>query len=104
MRMGLFYYPLPVHMLNLFLNQVCLQIFIKFQALLAQSVNCKTTVPQAAITVISALIIVKHGYSETKVKVRTIAIPVTTPTGHPGMITSLSLNSSITSFRPKQHT
>lgn len=74
MRMGLFYYPPPVHILNLLPNQVCLQIFIKFQTLLSQSVNFKTTVPQAAITVISALIIVEHGYPETKVKVRTIAI------------------------------
>lgn len=74
LRMGFFYYPPQVHILDLAPNQVCLQIFIKFHTLLAQSVNCKTTVPQAAITVISALIIVKHGYSETKVKVRTIAI------------------------------
>lgn len=74
LRMGLFYYPPPVYILSLLPNQVCLQIFIKFHTLLAQSVNCKTTVPQAAITVISALIIVKHSYPETKVKVRTIAI------------------------------
>lgn len=67
--MGLLYYPPPVHILNLLPNEVCLQIFIRFHALLAQSVNYKTTLPQNAIIVISALIIVKHGYPETKVKV-----------------------------------
>lgn len=70
LRTGLIYYPPPVHTLNLLPNEVCLQIFIRFHALLAQSVNCKTTVPQNAITVISALIIVKHCYPETKTKGR----------------------------------
>jgi len=67
--MGLLYSPPPMHFLSLFPNEVCLQIFIRFHALLVQSVNYKTTVPQNAITVIRALIIVKHGYPETEVKV-----------------------------------
>lgn len=64
---GLLYYLPSVPVLNLLPNKVCLPIFIRFHALLAHSVNCKTTVPQNTIIVISALIIVKHRYPETEV-------------------------------------
>lgn len=68
LRMSLLSYPPLVPVLNPLPNEVCLQIFIRYQALLAQSVNYETTVPQNAIIVISALIIVKHCCLETEVK------------------------------------